>query len=270
MEMTGRHDTGGAWRQHFTVREHRVADSAATTCDRQVERESFVQEALFELTVLLVVFFVPMLLLGAGLEWLARRKPTWAGIKFYVSDWEDLELGSDGNDAQLADPLAPWTIPTHKSADSTPVAFPLGPEAGGVRVAGHAHDTAGQQTSGAYLGGHGHEAASLEMFGHLLVGGAGNDTRSEGMVLPEDPGSIVFDTRRQAPDGHASGGRFMRRSPTSLVAIRPPTLRPDRVRTKPPETVTRGCHRSISTGRADRGTHLQGHEPGEGIGAVCG
>ena len=163
------------------------------------------EEALMELAVVLGVFSVPMHLLGAGLEWLARRKPTWAGIKFYVSDWDDLEFGPDGDDAQLAAPLAPWPVSGHESTDSTSLTFPRRPVFGGVFVAGHAHDTAGHQASHTYLGGQGHEAASLEMFGHLFDGGAGNDSVFEAIALAADPGSNLFDTRRHAPDGLASG-----------------------------------------------------------------
>lgn len=147
-----------------------------------------------ELAIVLI-FFVPMLLIGAGLEWMARQEPRGAVIKFLMGGWDDLELESDGDDAQLADPPVPRSVHGHERADPTSVTFPQGPVAGGALVADHAHDTAGHQTSHTYLGGHGQEAVSPEMFGGLLDGGAGNDTQSEGMALAANPGSNLFDTR---------------------------------------------------------------------------
>jgi hypothetical protein len=136
-------------------------------------------EALMELVIVLI-FFVPILLLGAGLEWMARQEPRGAVITFLMGDWDDdLERGSDGDDAQLANaPVSPLGL-GYDSADSTSGTLPQGPLAGSVFVAGDTHDMAGQQTGYTDLGGLGHEAVSLEMFGRPFDGGARNDTRSE-------------------------------------------------------------------------------------------
>ena len=48
-------DAGGALRQHFSLRSHRVVDSAAPTCARGGEGE-LVDEALVELAIVLVLF----------------------------------------------------------------------------------------------------------------------------------------------------------------------------------------------------------------------
>ena len=97
-----------------------------------------------------------------------------------MGDWDDdLERGSDGDDAQLADAPVSLLGLGYDSADSTSGTFPQGPLPGSVLVAGDAHVMAGPQTNHTDLGGLGHEAVSLEMFGRPFDGGAGNDTRSE-------------------------------------------------------------------------------------------
>lgn len=151
--------------------------------------------------VVVLILFVPVLLIGAGLELLAALQPRWAGIKLYVSDWDELERGSAGDASQLADPRLPRFVHDHESADSTSVTSPQHPVSDGVRRWPRARHLASDPD----LRGNGHEAVSLEMFGRLFDGGAGNETRSEPMALAAAPGSILVDTRRHAPDGLASG-----------------------------------------------------------------